>query len=151
MGQIVTQIHCCWFRCHTITIHIFMMLLTTELYIKECHVNIRALRVLSWRLKIGLIWGIFETEDLKIHLFRFDDLKTVLFCHFYPRYLKIWRQTDRHFKPENSKDAFMCWEPHIASMKEQINVNFRDDLSWKFLMMLYAASQSNSDWPFITE
>ena len=45
----------------------------------------------------------------------------------------------------------MCWEPHIASMKEQINVNFRDDLSWKFLMMLYAASQSNSDWPFITE
>ena len=35
----------------------------------------------SWRLKIGHIWGIFKTEDLKIQILTFEDLKTVLFCH----------------------------------------------------------------------
>ena len=39
----------------------------------------------SWRLKIGHIWGIFKTEDLKIQILTFEDLKTVLFCHILPQ------------------------------------------------------------------
>ena len=39
----------------------------------------------SWRLKIGHIWGIFKTKDLKIQILTFEDLKTVLFCHILPQ------------------------------------------------------------------
>ena len=39
----------------------------------------------SWRLKIGQIWGIFKTKDLKIQFSRFEDLKKALFCHVLPQ------------------------------------------------------------------
>ena len=39
----------------------------------------------SWRLKFGHIWGIFETKELKIQILKFEDLKTVLFCHIIPQ------------------------------------------------------------------
>ena len=44
-------------------------------------------RVFSWRLKIDQIWGFIKTEDLKMQLLRYEDLKTALFWHFFP---DIW-------------------------------------------------------------
>ena len=66
--------------------------------------------VFSWRLKIGQIWGIFKTEDLKIQFARFEDLKIAVLSSFI---LVIWclRLTTACFKSEDSKYAFVCWEP----------------------------------------
>ena len=37
----------------------------------------------DWRLAI--FGGIFKTEDLKIQILTFEDVKTVLFCHILPQ------------------------------------------------------------------
>ena len=53
----------------------------------------------SRRLKIGRIWGIFKTVDLKIQSVRFEDQKTALFCLFLPQ------KSD--FKTEDLKTAYL--------------------------------------------
>ena len=38
--------------------------------------------IFSWKLRNRKIWGIFETRDLKMQFWSYEDLKTSFFCQF---------------------------------------------------------------------
>ena len=66
-----------------------------------------------------LIWGIFKIENLKIQLLSFEDN---IILNFFIKIiwclrLKVWRS-------EDSKYAFMCWEPLNITSQKHITFEF---------------------------
>ena len=107
-----------------------------------------------WRLKIGHIWWNFKTEDLKIQILTFEDLKTVLFCHYstpdmWCLRLKIWTQCSLNLKTQNivwcAGSPIHCYNTMI---EHNISGHRRSQRNWEDKTRVAYCIVNPSYWTF---